>query len=138
MATANPFDLLVDDDNEDITLLVAAAQQAKVEKPKKAPPPGQGAQPAAKLPSKPLPPAQASEISIGHYNRLALLGLVVFEFILCFSAQEEKGEYCVSEEGYFDSLKMVFSVASLYSTVSCILIQQFGDGVENVKPYLTD
>ncbi|OWM88338.1 RGG repeats nuclear RNA binding protein A-like [Punica granatum] len=59
MATANPFDLLVDDDNEDVTQLVAAAQQLKVEKPKKDSSPGQGAQPAAKLPSKPLPPAQA-------------------------------------------------------------------------------
>ncbi|XP_057808355.1 RGG repeats nuclear RNA binding protein A-like [Salvia miltiorrhiza] len=55
MATLNPFDLL-GDDTEDPSLL--AAQQQKIE-PKKsvAPPTKQPAQP--KLPSKPLPPAQA-------------------------------------------------------------------------------
>ncbi|XP_030524895.1 RGG repeats nuclear RNA binding protein A-like [Rhodamnia argentea] len=58
MATMNPFDILGDDDNEDPSQLVAAAKL--VEKPKKAqaqaaPP----SKPAAKLPSKPLPPAQA-------------------------------------------------------------------------------
>ncbi|XP_076924511.1 RGG repeats nuclear RNA binding protein A-like [Bidens hawaiensis] len=55
MATMNPFDLLVDDDNDDpnqlIAKLPAAAPAAK-----KAPAP---AKPAAKLPSKPFPPAQA-------------------------------------------------------------------------------
>ncbi|KAK4740802.1 hypothetical protein SAY87_024390 [Trapa incisa] len=59
MATANPFGLLVDDDNEDPIQLLAASRQQKVEEPKKATPPGNGAQAAAKLPSKPLPPAQA-------------------------------------------------------------------------------
>ncbi|KAK8478643.1 hypothetical protein V6N13_027947 [Hibiscus sabdariffa] len=61
MATQNPFDLL-DDDTEDPSLVIAAAEQQKLEKPKKAPgsAPAQ-AQPAkpAKLPTKPLPPAQA-------------------------------------------------------------------------------
>ncbi|KAK8520800.1 hypothetical protein V6N13_076938 [Hibiscus sabdariffa] len=59
MATKNPFDLL-DDDTEDPSLLLAAVEQQKLEKPKKAPAPAT-AQPvkAAKLPSKPLPPAQA-------------------------------------------------------------------------------
>lgn len=54
MATLNPFDLL-DDDTEDPSLLAA---QLKIE-PKKAVVPlaKQPAQP--KLPSKPLPPAQA-------------------------------------------------------------------------------
>ncbi|KAL3743324.1 hypothetical protein ACJRO7_018599 [Eucalyptus globulus] len=62
MATANPFDILGDDDNEDPSQLLAAAAAAKpAEKPKKGPaqaaaPPSK---PAAKLPSKPLPPAQA-------------------------------------------------------------------------------
>ncbi|OAY60106.1 RGG repeats nuclear RNA binding protein A [Manihot esculenta] len=63
MATMNPFDLLGDDDNEDPTQLIAAAQ-LKVDKPKK---PSGTAQPqaqaqpakAAKLPTKPPPPAQA-------------------------------------------------------------------------------
>ncbi|GMJ06091.1 HYALURONAN/mRNA BINDING FAMILY PROTEIN [Hibiscus trionum] len=59
MATMNPFDLL-DDDTEDPSLLLAAVEQQKLEKPKKAPASGP-TQPgkAAKLPSKPLPPAQA-------------------------------------------------------------------------------
>ncbi|KAK3434646.1 hypothetical protein EUGRSUZ_D02118 [Eucalyptus grandis] len=65
MATANPFDILGDDDNEDPSQLLAAAAAAAAakpaEKPKKGPaqaaaPPSK---PAAKLPSKPLPPAQA-------------------------------------------------------------------------------
>ncbi|KAL3743326.1 hypothetical protein ACJRO7_018600 [Eucalyptus globulus] len=60
MATANPFDILGDDDNEDPTQLLAAAKP--VEKPKKAPAPAAAQpppKPAASLPSKPLPPAQA-------------------------------------------------------------------------------
>ncbi|KAJ8774441.1 hypothetical protein K2173_016887 [Erythroxylum novogranatense] len=60
MATANPFDLLGNDDNEDPSQLIAAAAaaaaQLKAEKPKK--PQAQDVKPA-KLPSKPLPPAQA-------------------------------------------------------------------------------
>lgn len=63
MATANPFDLLLDDDNEDPSLLIAAAQQKlPPAQPKKLQAPA-AAQPAkpAKLPSKPLPPAQAGE-----------------------------------------------------------------------------
>ncbi|CAH2075674.1 unnamed protein product [Thlaspi arvense] len=58
MATTNPFDLLVDDDNDDLSQLVAAQQQKLPLAAKKAPAPAQSAQ-AAKLPSKPLPPAQA-------------------------------------------------------------------------------
>lgn len=59
----NPFGLLGDDDAEDPTLLLAAQQKAAAPasatvQPKKAP---SQAQPAAKLPSKPLPPAQAGE-----------------------------------------------------------------------------
>ncbi|XP_058067817.1 RGG repeats nuclear RNA binding protein A-like [Magnolia sinica] len=56
MATANPFDLLGDDDNDDPSQLIAKEQQkAAVKKTAAA-----AAPPApAKLPSKPLPPAQA-------------------------------------------------------------------------------
>ncbi|KAJ0051890.1 hypothetical protein Pint_00090 [Pistacia integerrima] len=65
MATMNPFDLLGDDDTDDLSQLIAAQQ--KVVATKKAPtqPTAQTkqqplAQPkAAKLPSKPLPPTQA-------------------------------------------------------------------------------
>nr|AEI59279.1 RNA binding protein [Suaeda glauca] len=61
MASTNPFDLL-DDDAEDPSLLIAA-QQHKVSAviaaaDKKAPPVAAAAKPA-KLPTKPLPPAQA-------------------------------------------------------------------------------
>lgn len=62
MATTNPFDLLGDDDNDDPSQLVA-----KLPPPaKKSPAPAaqataQPAKPAAKLPSKPLPPSQAGK-----------------------------------------------------------------------------
>lgn len=64
MATTNPFDLLVDDDNDDPSQLVQ-----KLPPPvKKSPAPTQAAaaQPAksAKLPSKPLPPSQAGKIPL--------------------------------------------------------------------------
>lgn len=66
MATMNPFDLLGDDDTEDPSLLIAAQQ--KVVATKKAPTQAKRqplAQPkAAKLPSKPLPPAQAGKHSL--------------------------------------------------------------------------
>ncbi|XP_028097908.1 RGG repeats nuclear RNA binding protein A-like isoform X7 [Camellia sinensis] len=59
MATTNLFDLLGDDENDDPNQLL----QKLPPPPKKAPAPAQSAaatQPA-KLPSKPLPPAQAGE-----------------------------------------------------------------------------
>ncbi|KAF5775614.1 putative hyaluronan/mRNA-binding protein [Helianthus annuus] len=58
MATMNPFDLLGDDDNDDVSQLVEKIAAAP---PKKAPAAaaGKAAAPPAKLPSKPVPPAQA-------------------------------------------------------------------------------
>ncbi|PIN18349.1 putative RNA-binding protein [Handroanthus impetiginosus] len=64
MATLNPFDLLGDDDTEDPSVLIAAQQQ-KIENKKSPAPsakPAQSQNKAAvqpKLPTKPLPPAQA-------------------------------------------------------------------------------
>lgn len=63
MATVNPFDILGNDENDDPSQLIAAVS---LDKPKKAStpaaaPPPQREKPAAKLPSKPLPPAQAGE-----------------------------------------------------------------------------
>ncbi|KAJ0789187.1 putative hyaluronan/mRNA-binding protein [Helianthus annuus] len=55
MATMNPFDLLVDDDNDDPNQLIAKLSAAVAPAAKKTPP----AKSAAKLPSKPLPPAKA-------------------------------------------------------------------------------
>ena len=70
MATVNPFNLLGDDDNDDPSQLIAA-QQNKIE-PQKAPIQTQAQQDkAAKLPSKPLPPAQAGELSI-HFLNLSI------------------------------------------------------------------
>ncbi|KAF2315468.1 hypothetical protein GH714_039328 [Hevea brasiliensis] len=61
MATLNPFDLLVDDDAEDLTQLIAAQQlkaAAAAAPPKKSQPQPLAKQ-SSKLPSKPVPPAQA-------------------------------------------------------------------------------
>lgn len=64
MATLNPFDLL-DDDAEDPSLLVAAQQlKAPVASGPAKKGPVQPAKPAAKLPSKPVPPSQAGKYSI--------------------------------------------------------------------------
>ncbi|KAI3789777.1 hypothetical protein L2E82_02581 [Cichorium intybus] len=57
MAATNPFDLLGDDDNDDPSQLVAKLPVA-VPTTKKSPVGGVAAKPAAKLPSKLLPPAQ--------------------------------------------------------------------------------
>ncbi|GAB4861986.1 hypothetical protein Ancab_037240 [Ancistrocladus abbreviatus] len=57
MATANPFDLLGDNDNDDPLQLITSAQQLQL-KAQAAAPAAQQSKPA-KLPSKPLPPAQA-------------------------------------------------------------------------------
>ncbi|KAK4397388.1 RGG repeats nuclear RNA binding protein A [Sesamum angolense] len=68
MATANPFDLLVDDDAEDPSLLIQKIEPKKTLAPSAKQPAAAGAkQPASqnkaaaqpRLPSKPLPPAQA-------------------------------------------------------------------------------
>ncbi|KAJ9565563.1 hypothetical protein OSB04_001529 [Centaurea solstitialis] len=61
MATANPFDLLGDDDNDDPSQLVEKIVSAPAKKVQAAAPAagGKAALQSAKLPSKPLPPAQA-------------------------------------------------------------------------------
>ncbi|KAK8913567.1 hypothetical protein KSP39_PZI024307 [Platanthera zijinensis] len=59
MATTNPFDILLDNENDDISLLISA-QQKKLASNKTTSPPEAASTPvAAKLPSKPLPPSQA-------------------------------------------------------------------------------
>lgn len=62
MATTNSFDLLGDDDNDDPTQLVQKLPPPVKKSPTPAPA-AAAAQPAksAKLPSKPLPPAQAGK-----------------------------------------------------------------------------
>ncbi|XP_052170762.1 RGG repeats nuclear RNA binding protein A-like [Diospyros lotus] len=59
MATANPFDLLGDFDNDDPSQLIAAQQPKMEQKKALAPTQSPAQQPAARLPSKPLPPSQA-------------------------------------------------------------------------------
>ncbi|XP_076913933.1 RGG repeats nuclear RNA binding protein A-like [Bidens hawaiensis] len=59
MATANPFDLLGDDDSDDVGLLVQKIASAPVKKPQAAVTPSVGKAAPAKLPTKQLPPAQA-------------------------------------------------------------------------------
>ncbi|CAK9309400.1 unnamed protein product [Citrullus colocynthis] len=68
MTTMNPFDLLVDDDNEDPNQLASAQRSAPALPSKKAPALVQPAKPA-KLPSKPLPPAQAVRESKNENSR---------------------------------------------------------------------
>ena len=73
MASTNPFDLLGDDDNDDPSQLIAklpAVVAASAPASKKSPAGGVAAKPAAKLPSKPLPPAQAGKICI--FNPLVI------------------------------------------------------------------
>ena len=69
MATVNPFDLLGDDDSEDFSQLLASQQQ-KIASMKAAAPPAAAAaaRAPAKLPTKPLPPAQA-----GRSRRVGLI-----------------------------------------------------------------
>ncbi|KAF9685442.1 hypothetical protein SADUNF_Sadunf03G0055000 [Salix dunnii] len=69
MATANPFDILGDDDNnEDLSQLVAAAQLKAAEKPKKVDKPAAPASKPAKLPTRPAPPAQAGELRFSNLS----------------------------------------------------------------------
>lgn len=57
MVSTNPFDLLGDDDNDDPAQLLAKLP-VTIPAAKKSPAGGVPAKPVAKLPSKPLPPAQ--------------------------------------------------------------------------------
>jgi hypothetical protein len=68
--TLNPFDLLGDDEGEDPAQLLAkaAALAQKAEAKKSAPAAGK---PAAKLPTKPAPPAQAGKSRFQVYLRVA-------------------------------------------------------------------
>ncbi|URE32273.1 plasminogen activator inhibitor 1 RNA-binding protein [Musa troglodytarum] len=59
MATANPFDLLGDYDNDDPSQLIAAHQQKISAKKPDAPASAAASRAAARLPAKPVPPAQA-------------------------------------------------------------------------------
>ncbi|RVW50756.1 hypothetical protein CK203_076831 [Vitis vinifera] len=83
MATTNPFDLLGDDDNDDPSQLASHLLKLAPAKKSSAPPPqaapAQQAKPA-KLPSKPLPPAQAGKGMI--LNLVVVVGLVSKEGLI--------------------------------------------------------
>lgn len=78
MASVNPFDLLGDDDNDDPSQLLAAQEHKLGPLAAKKPQAQPAAQPAkpAKLPSKPLPPAQAGELSAS--ASISILGFYCF------------------------------------------------------------
>lgn len=75
MASMNPFDLLGDDDNDDPSQLLAAQEHKLGPLAAKKPQAQPAAQPAkpAKLPSKPVPPAQAGELSAS----ISILGFLM-------------------------------------------------------------
>ena len=85
----NPFDLLVDDDNEDPNQLVSAQRSAPAVPSKKAPSLAQPAKPA-NLPSKPLPPAQA-----GGFCFLLLIVCLVFLFCNLFGCEVETMNFSI-------------------------------------------
>lgn len=63
----NPFDLLGDNDNEDLSQLVSVQQPKLADKPKKSvstPQAQSAAKPAPKFPTKPTPPTQAGELPL--------------------------------------------------------------------------
>ncbi|RRT68462.1 hypothetical protein B296_00015209 [Ensete ventricosum] len=62
MASLNPFDLLAGDDNDDPSHLIAVQPQKVVAKKS----PVSAEAPAAKFPSKPVPPTQADRCRIWH------------------------------------------------------------------------
>lgn len=62
MATTNPFDILGDNDNDDPSQLVVVQQQNLAAKKPSAP--AATAPVAAKLPTKPAPPAQAGQFLV--------------------------------------------------------------------------
>ncbi|CAH9079963.1 unnamed protein product [Cuscuta epithymum] len=68
MTTLNPFDLLVDDDTDDLSQLVAKLPLSAPAS-KKAPAQVQPAKPLAKMPTKPLPPSEAVREVRNEYQR---------------------------------------------------------------------
>lgn len=91
MATANPFDLLGDDDNEDPSQLLAAQRQKLPTPQPKKPQQAQPAQPA-KLPSKPLPPTQAGEFSIHFFASTVHFLVLSAEIPVGFSRNGNENE----------------------------------------------
>lgn len=74
MADLNPFDLLGDDDTDDPSQLLAAQQQ-KVAPAKEALAPA--TKQPGKLPSKPLPPAQAGELDFCFLEALFFIIIII-------------------------------------------------------------
>lgn len=64
MTTLNPFDLLEDVESDDPSLLIAATEKKIAAKKAAAPAPAPAPTSGAKLPTKPLPPAQAGKLRL--------------------------------------------------------------------------
>jgi Stm1 len=80
MATLNPFDLLEDVESDDPSLLIAVTEKKIAAKKAAAPAPGSAPTSAAKLPTKPLPPAQAGKIRLNDcLNGLVMVMQAIFE-----------------------------------------------------------
>ena len=76
----NPFDLLGDNDNDDPSQLLESASahlQKTAAKKTPAQTPQNQQQKAAKLPTKPLPPAQAGELLIDFCTTLFTFPLII-------------------------------------------------------------
>ncbi|KAG4186224.1 hypothetical protein ERO13_A08G029201v2 [Gossypium hirsutum] len=85
MASSNPFDLLGDDDTGELSLLIAAQKKAAATAPSGVPKKGQAqsqTKPQAKLPSKPLPPAQAGRRRVKVLVVEAVVGVVAVLVII--------------------------------------------------------
>lgn len=66
MASANPFDILGDDDNDDPSQLIAKQEKKILSKKAAAPAPTAAAPATSKFPSKPAPPTQAAREALGN------------------------------------------------------------------------
>jgi Stm1 len=80
MATLNPFDLLEDVESDDPSLLIAVTEKKIAAKKAAARAPAPAPTSAAKLPTKPLPPAQAGKIRLNDcLNGLVMVMQAIFE-----------------------------------------------------------
>lgn len=75
----NPFDLLVDDDNDDPSHLIAKLPAPVASATKK---PAAAAKPAAKLPSKPLLPAQAGKFLLLLLFELEIVIVMHYDLVI--------------------------------------------------------
>jgi plasminogen activator inhibitor 1 RNA-binding protein len=78
MATVNPFDILGDDDNDDLSQLIAK-QEKKIQSKKALTPAAAPAPAASKFPSKPSPPTLAGQ---DHFLPIISFPIVYYSIFL--------------------------------------------------------